>query len=270
MPRSSRPLPTTARRLALPAIAVLAVAAVPSGAAAASKNCPTTGKTIARNLSSDAKPVAIARVWSSGGRVYGCTTASGIAPKRRLLATGTVRQVRLDFDTVGWTAKVRRGGRTVTRVWVYDLADGRSFLRGVPAVPARAKGERRVDGTVDVLRVHSGLFAAWVTGGSTVVIAGKTPTETTLLTGGEGEDGPNSAPLYVDGGMAVAGSYQADDATRRSLTRSLRIAPVPGYDGDSDDCGYGFLTAFTWKLGGTQSLEARMEGNRVTEATCPA
>ncbi|WP_026910690.1 hypothetical protein [Patulibacter minatonensis] len=259
----TRPAPSTLlRRLAVPALAVAAVAAVPSGASAAG-NCPTSGKTLAVSLSSDPTPVPIARVWRSGGKTYGCTTTSGIAPKTRLLTTRKASLVRLDFDTVGWTAKVKRKGKTVTRVWAYDLANGKPWLSGVQPVPARAEGDPREEGSVDQLRVGSGLMVAWVANGSTVVVGAKTPDTIELV-----EEGA-AAPLFSDGGLAVAGSYEADAAARGSLRSSLKIAPVPGDHGDADDCEYQYLTAVTWKIGGPDALEARIAGSRATPYTCP-
>jgi hypothetical protein len=264
--RSSRPSPAALRRLALPAAAALALAVVPPGASAAAKGCPTVGKTLATSLSSDADPVVIARVWRRSGRTYGCTTTSGIAPRTRLLTKAKkLSLLRLSFDTVGWTAKVKRKGKTVTRVWTYDLANGEPWLSGVQAVPARAEGDPRAEGTVDQLRVGSGLFVAWVAQGSTVVIGGKSPETIALL----GEAGGEDAPLYADGDLAVAGSYEADAATRKDLRSSLRIAAAPGDPGDSDDCSYSYLTAFTWRLGGAERLEARIGGSRATPYRCP-
>jgi hypothetical protein len=250
------------RRLAVPALAVAAVAAIPSGASAAT-TCPSSGKTLAVSLSSDPTPVPIARVWRSGGKTYGCTTTAGIAPKTRLLTTRKTGLVRLDFDTVGWTAKVKRKGKSVTRVWSYDLANGKPWLSGVQPVPARADGDSREEGSVDQLRVGAGLMIAWVANGSTVVVGAKTPDTIELV-----EDGA-AAPLYSDAGLAVAGSYEADAAARKSLRSSLKIAPVPGDHGDADDCAYGYLTAFTWKIGGPDALEARIAGIRDTPYTCP-
>lgn len=264
MTRSSRSLPH-ARRLAVPALAAAALALVPAGASAAPKSCPTTGKTLAQVLSKDSKPVAIARVWRKNAKTYGCTTTSGIAPKTHLLTKAKkISLLRLASDTVGWTSKVQRKGKTVTRVWAYDLANGTPWLTGVQAVPARAEGDARAEGTVDQLRVGSGLFVAWVTGGSTVVIGGKSPETVALL----GEDGAEDAPLFVDDGLAVAGSYEADAATTASLKSSLKIAAASGDPGDSDDCAYSYLTAFTWKLGGPDAIEARIGGSRETPYTC--
>lgn len=265
MRRSPRPSSAALRRLAVPAVAALALAVVPPGASAASTECPTAGKTLATSLSSDAKPVVIARVWRTRGKTYGCTTTSGIAPKTRLLTTRKTGLLRLSYDTVGWTAKVKRKGKTVTRVWTYDLANGKPWLSGVQAVPARAEGDPRAEGSVDQLRVGSGLFVAWIAQGSTFVIGAQDP-ETIAL---EGEAGGEPSPLYADGDLAVVGSYEADAQTRKELRSTLKIAAAPGDPGDSDDCSYSYLTAFTVQLGGPEKIEARIGGSRNTPYRCP-
>lgn len=238
------------------------VAAAPASSAAATtkaaKRCPTVGRTLAV----ERYKTVTSRVWRVGGRTYGCTIVRS-RPRTRLLTRAKTDLLRLDDDTVAWTTTRIVNGVSSNRVWAYDLTSGRYVVRSAVAVPRRSAADVPREGTVEQLQVSSGFFVGWIANGDTVVVGADDPGDLDLL-----GVGGTSTPLYLDRGFAVAGVYdpQPDLATR--LVDSLKVEYVPGDHGDSDDCAYSYLVAFTWSTGTGQAFEARMSGTRVTPVTC--
>lgn len=266
-PASPHPRRTPATTVAPFAVA-LALLGAPSSllpttasAATAAKRCPTVGRTLAferygRSVTS--------RVWRLHGRTYGCTLDGATRPRTRLLTRAKTDLLRLRDDTVAWTTPhTTAAGVAAARVSAYDLTDGYRFFSAVQAVPRRSATESANEGTVEQLRVGGGLFVAWVADGTTVVIGAAEPGDLTLT----GPDGA-TAPLTLDGNLAVAGSYPASPDLTQQLVGSLKVGSVPGDHGDSDDCAYAYETAFTWSTGPGQAFDARMSGTRTTPKTC--
>lgn len=252
--------PSTTARVAAVLVAGLALV-LPASASAASRPCPTTGKTLATSSAGDGD----SRVWVTRGRTYGCTTIDnpGGKPETWLLSAKPVGRLRLDGDTVAFTQHAGGTPRTARRVTAIDLTRGQRFLRRQKAVPVEdRKGSREREGTVEGLRVLTGGYVGWIANGTTVVL-GAVEYDGTEIAGGDGTadeiylsaDNPGSRS---DGYLGVARRYPASPAVARSLSSSLTITDESS---DPTDEGY-YTTAWSWSPDGTTTVRAEMSGTR--------
>jgi hypothetical protein len=232
----------------------------PACSARPAKRCPTAGRTLATERF-DGRTTS--RVWRSRGVTYGCTVLRTGRARTSLLTRAPTGLVELDDDTVAWTTPRVAAGVRTARVSAFDLDYGTPVLRRVAAVPTRAAGVPRRPGAVDVLRVSSGGFVAWIADGTTVVVGADPQADLQLVA-----PGGATSPLHLDGAVAVAATYPADPAVAERLRASLEIGVIPGDPGPGDECVYSYATAFRWDVGPGQAFEAQMRGQTSTYGVC--
>ena len=140
----------------------------PGGSAAASCG-PARAKTLAVDQT--------ARVYESGGNVYGCSTASRrsyrLGASARSIREGRAGPIALAGTDVAYGYTVYGVDTVSAQVRVRDLATGKQ-LRSEPATTAPARVEFRE--SVDSVVVRSDGAVAWI-GESGSVISGPTTTE---------------------------------------------------------------------------------------------
>lgn len=230
---------TALRRVTLLA-ACLSVALPASAAQAGQKKCGSHTTQIAKD--------GISVFWHDNGKLWSCTQYGGRAPQNRALGPWTAKS-RFELGggmVVGWTQRVKQGGKAVDLLWAADISRYAArplILRGLrPAVGPGAAADRRVAGITT-----KGRAIAWVTTQGRVLTALSgtvpsveaqgtgTPGAADLTSGGvaAGGTGLLAAPLKT-GKRILIGQWKG--VTPTSLADSLSIAIA---DGESDDCGGG-------------------------------
>lgn len=192
--------------------------AVATSSASAAASCPPRKGTLAK--------VSDARVWHQGTSLYACTTSYGVKPKARRIGPWTPKtRVAFDGTNVAWTTQVKRGGKTVDRVWASDvLRDGR-WLGGRQALPKAAPGGSRGEARVLRIRIEGGV-AGWMTDGGTVVMAARSADDTPERIGG----GTLAGPVDDD----YVRIEQVARTAASDLAPTLKLASGSG---EGDECG---------------------------------
>jgi hypothetical protein len=210
-------------RRALPVLLFAVLLLALPGAGQAAKRypkCPAKQGTLAHDGSG--------RVWHQGASLYGCTTVYGHRP--RSLRLGPWRpgaKVAWDGSDAVWSVPLTRGGKVVgDRVYAADAQDGKRWLLGARALPktvTTAAGEARVQ------RLFAfGATAGWVTTGTDVVFALRSPEDAP-----QAEGGRLGTPV-ADGHLTLVGTWPGISPT--GLGRTVKIDATGG---DGDECGGG-------------------------------
>lgn len=225
MPRTARPLP---RSIAAPSLLVGALVAVlagtsaaPAGAAVRHAPCPTTGRTLAKDVSPNL------RVWREGSTMKACSRWSGERRHVRTLGPwSTATKVATGSGAVAWTTAAQTdAGVLADAITTVDVPSGRRWLQTSRAAVARVGAPASED---RVLRlITSDLATAWVTRGGVVALAVEQLDETAT------ESYPQGAPadLHRSGRRYFLGD--AGPAAAATVAKGLRFH----VGGESDSCG---------------------------------
>lgn len=218
-----RPLTRSLPIAALLGTVLLAGPATGTAAAAKHTPCPTTGTTLAKDVSPNL------RVWREGTTLKACTRrAGGRRYVRTLGVWSTDTRIATGTGTVAWTTRGQTdGGELVDAVTTADVRTGKRWLKTVRAIPAAGSSTPAADDRVLRL-VTSDTATAWVTARGVVAaaVAALDDEPTSLF----GEGRPSVEPFHVGCRFVLGDAGPADAA---SVAKRLRLT----VGGDGDECG---------------------------------
>lgn len=213
----------------LPLAAVLGavlLAGPATGTAAAAKHtpCPTTGTTLAKDVSPNL------RVWREGTTLKACTRVAG---RRRYVRTlgpwATDTRIATGAGTVAWTTANPTGtpDGPYDDITTQNIRTGKRWLKTVNAVPAADAGTPAATDRVLKL-VTDDMATAWVTERGVIAAAVAVYDDEATTMYGEGH--PGAVPFHVGRRFFLGDAGPAEAA---SVADRLKLT----VGGDGDECG---------------------------------
>lgn len=219
------PIRTATRVLPLAAaLGAVLLAGPAAGTAAAVKHtpCPTSGTTLAKDVSPNL------RVWREGTTLKACTRRAGQRRYLRTLGTwSTDTRIATGAGTVAWTTARSTDAGTVDGITTQDVRTGRRWLRTIRAIPAAAADVPAADDRVLRL-VTDDMATAWVTARGVIGAAVATYDDEATTMYGAGV--PGTVPFHVGRRFVLGDAGPADAA---SVAARLKLT----VGGDGDECG---------------------------------